>query len=134
MVYYYGIVQSRGDNMITVNPGGIKPIHEQIKESVEKRILSGVMEKGEFLPSVRELACSLAINPNTVQKAYSALEAEGITMSVSGRGRVVAVDSEELKKMKAKDEFSNLELSAKKLMEYGFTAEDICDFIKEMKK
>lgn len=120
--------------MITLNTNGIKPIHEQIKESVELRILTGVMEKGEFLPSVRELACSLAINPNTVQKAYFALETEGITMSVSGKGRVVAVDADQLKKMKAADELKVIEETSKKLMEYGFTAEDICNHIKEMKK
>ena len=120
--------------MITVSTKALKPIHEQIKDNIEMQILNDVMEKGEFLPSVRELACSLAINPNTVQKAYSALEAEGITMSVSGKGRIVAVDSDELKRIKAKDEFETLEASAKKLMEYGFSAEDICEFIKEMKK
>ena len=133
-MYYYGTVQLGGGRMITVNHNGIKPIHEQIKDRIEMQILNGVMEKGEFLPSVRELACSLAINPNTVQKAYSALEAEGVTMSVSGRGRIVSVDSSELKKIKVKDELKNLEASVKKLMEYGFSAEDMCSFIKEMKK
>ena len=120
--------------MISVSHNGIQPIHEQIKIRVETQILNGLLEKGEFLPSVRELACTLAVNPNTVQKAYSALEAEGVTMSVSGKGRIVAVDGDELKKIKAKDEFENLETAVERLMEYGFDKEDICNHIKEMTK
>ena len=120
--------------MISVSHNGIQPIHEQIKIRVETQILNGLLEKGEFLPSVRELACTLAVNPNTVQKAYSALEAEGVTMSVSGKGRIVAVDGDELKKIKAKDEFKNLETAAERLMKYGFDKEDICNHIKEMTK
>ena len=60
------------------------PIYEQLIESITKQVLSGVLEPDEPLPSVRELASELAVNPNTVQKAFTELERSGVAYSVSG--------------------------------------------------
>ena len=108
------------------------PIHEQLKNQIEKLILSDVLEKDSALPSVRELACDLMINPNTVQKAYSALELEGITYSVNGKGRFVAVSSNELKAGKTKLVFSRLDETVKELMDYGILSDEIILIIKQI--
>lgn len=76
--------------MITLNYRDARPIYEQIRDSLRQRILSGIMVSGEKLPSVRSLAAELAINPNTIQRAYSALEAEGFLCSIPGKGSFVA--------------------------------------------
>ena len=68
-----------------------RPIYQQIQEGLTRLILTGVLQEGERLPSVRELAAQLAINPNTIQRAYRELEAEGYICSVPGKGSFVSV-------------------------------------------
>ncbi|MCI8874681.1 MAG: GntR family transcriptional regulator [Lachnospiraceae bacterium] len=63
-----------------------KPIYEQIKDGIRKLLLSKAIEPDEKLPSVRELASSLAINPNTISRAYRELESEGYVYSKQGKG------------------------------------------------
>ena len=75
--------------MINVNFRDPRPIYEQVKEGFRQLILSGVLTADEKMPSVRELAGSLAINPNTIQRAYKELEQEGYICSVPGRGSFV---------------------------------------------
>lgn len=67
-----------------------RPIYEQVRDGLRKLMVTGVIQPGEKLPSVRTLASSLAINPNTIQKAYEALEAEGYVCSVAGKGSFAA--------------------------------------------
>jgi len=80
--------------LITINPRDPRPIYLQIKENLIRLILTGAMQTDERLPSVRELAGTLAINPNTIQRAYRELESEGFIYSVTGRGSYVAALSE----------------------------------------
>ena len=100
--------------MITLNYRDSKPIYEQVKDGFRKLILSGVLATDERLPSVRELAAQLTINPNTIQKAFSLLEQEGYIYPVKGRGNFVA-DTAELSR---KEQASLLE-AAKTLMDRG---------------
>lgn len=76
--------------MIQLNYRDPKPIYEQIKDGFRKMIITKLILKDEKLPSVRELASELVINPNTIQRAYRELEAEGYIYTVSGKGSFVA--------------------------------------------
>lgn len=76
--------------MIQLNYRDSKPIYEQIKDGLRRLVVTNAFKAGEQLPSVRELASSLAINPNTIQKAYRDLESEGYLYSVVGKGTFVA--------------------------------------------
>ena len=76
--------------MIQLNYRDAKPIYEQIKDGLRKLIVSNSLSANEKLPSVREMASRLAINPNTIQRAYHDLEREGYVYSVAGRGTFVA--------------------------------------------
>lgn len=67
-----------------------RPVYEQIAEYYEKLILNGVMPEGEQMPSVRQVAQQESVNPNTVQKAFAALERDGYIYTVRGRGSFVA--------------------------------------------
>ena len=75
--------------MLTLNYRDSRPIYEQIKDGLRRMIVTGAMAQDEKLPSVRSLATQLAINPNTIQRAYRELEAEGYICSVPGRGSFV---------------------------------------------
>ena len=72
--------------MITINYRDPRPVYEQIMDELRKLIISGALAEDEKLPSVRDLARQLAINPNTIQRAYRELEAEGWCYSVPGKG------------------------------------------------
>ena len=76
--------------MIQINYNDSRPIYEKVKESLRQLILSGALEADSRLPSVRELAMSLTINPNTIQRAYRELEQEGYIVSIPGKGSFVA--------------------------------------------
>ena len=72
--------------MLSLDYRDARPIYEQVKDGLRRLMVSGVIREGEKLPSVRTLASTLAINPNTLQKAYEALEAEGYVRSIPGKG------------------------------------------------
>ena len=80
-----------------------KAISDQIIENMKELIVSGILKPDDKIPSVREMASQLLVNPNTVAKAYRSLEAQGYIFTVKGRGTFVAdtqsmpVDSRELK-------------------------------------
>lgn len=76
--------------MVQLNYRDAKPIYEQIKEGLRKLVVSGALSVGDKLPSVRELASQLAINPNTIQRAYRELENEGYIYTLVGKGTFVA--------------------------------------------
>ncbi|MBO5523824.1 MAG: GntR family transcriptional regulator [Roseburia sp.] len=80
--------------MIQLNYRDSKPIYEQIKDGLRKLVISSSLTANEKLPSVRELASNLAINPNTIQKAYRDLEGEGYIYTVAGKGTFVAEQQE----------------------------------------
>ena len=80
--------------MIDLNHRDPRPIYLQLKDSLRQQILAGALAEGEQLPSVRETAMSLAINPNTIQRAYRELEAEGWLQTVPGKGSFVRGSAE----------------------------------------
>ena len=72
--------------MLLLNYRDSRPIYGQIKDGLRRLIVTGALAAGEKLPSVRSLATDLAINPNTIQRAYAELEREGFIYSVPGKG------------------------------------------------
>ena len=84
----------RRDDVISLNYRDARPIYEQVKDGLRKLVVSGALRPGEKLPSVRTMASTLAINPNTIQRAYEALEREGYLYSVAGKGSFVAERSD----------------------------------------
>lgn len=99
--------------MICIDYKSRKPIYEQIIDNIKSLIVSGVLKRDEQLPSVRQMAQELAINPNTIQKAYTELEREGIIYSLKGRGSFVGSSLQELRTVQQKALLEQLgELSA----------------------
>ncbi len=73
-----------------VDPSGGTPIYRQIMDQVRSAVAAGTLATGDRLPSVRELAVELAVNPNTIAKAYQELERAGIIETPRGKGTFVA--------------------------------------------
>lgn len=119
--------------MIKVNYKSSVAIYEQIKASIIDLILKGVFKKDEQLPSVRFLAQELMINQNTIQKAYSELEREGITYTVRGKGSFVNLDKAELLAKHEPELFRSLENSLDELFKAGIKRERIAKFVMEYK-
>ena len=76
--------------MLNLDYRDARPIYEQVKDGLRRLMVTGVIQEGEKLPSVRTMAGTLAINPNTIQRAYEALESEGYVYSVPGKGSFAA--------------------------------------------
>ena len=71
---------------LRLDPGLSTPIFEQIALGVESAIMSGELRSGDFLPSIRDLAVQLSVNPNTVAKGYTRLQSAGWVEAVRGTG------------------------------------------------
>jgi len=114
--------------LITLNYRDSRPIYEQIKEAVSRLILSGALSPGEKLPSVRELASQLAINPNTIQKAYHELEVDGFIDSIAGKGSFAANPSALLETQKSvyMDQFA---AAVRELLQLGVSVRELSDAI-----
>lgn len=80
--------------MISLNYRDARPIYEQVRDGLRHLVVTGAIDIGEKLPSVRAMAASLAINPNTIQRAYTALEEEGYVSTAPGKGAFVIRGSE----------------------------------------
>ena len=100
-----------------------RPIYEQVRDGLRKLMVTGILRSGDKLPSVRALAMELAINPNTIQRAYSQLEAEGYILSVSGKGTFVAELDEQNRQRRAELE-EKLRPVREELRSLGMTAEE----------
>ncbi len=80
--------------MISLNYRDSRPIYEQVRDSLRNLVMTKALQPGDKLPSVRALASTLAINPNTIQRAYEALEQEGYLYTMVGKGSFVAPRSD----------------------------------------
>jgi len=118
------------DSVITLDYADRRPIYEQVVDKMKDLILLGVLETDEQLPSVRELAVDLSINPNTVQRAYAELERQGVIYCVKGRGNFVAGIStlKDRHKEEVKTQLLELVKMAKKA---DITEDDFITLVKE---
>ena len=117
-------------NLVNINYRDQRPIYEQVKDQLRRLIISGIMKPEEKLPSVRELAQSLAINPNTIQRAYRELESEGYIYSVPGKGSFVG-ERVEIDHKRIDDLFKKLDEAVTELGFLGISGEELCRRIKE---
>lgn len=104
--------------MFGINYRDSRPIYEQIVDEVEQMVVHGVLLADSQLPSVRQMASELSINPNTIQRAYSELESRGVIYSVKGKGNFVSPNGTMLRERRMEDirtQFLALLETAKKI-------------------
>lgn len=117
--------------MIQLNYRDPRPIYEQVKDGIRKLAYSGVVGPDEKLPSVRELAMKLAINPNTISRAYKELEQEGFLYTVAGRGTFINQEYD-LNDSRKEELWQQFEKAAKGLIELSVTSQEFEERIKSL--
>ena len=114
--------------MLQLNYRDPRPIYEQVKSEFRRLILSGALPRGEKLPSVRELAAELAINPNTIQRAYRSLEVEGWIATVPGKGCFVC-NADDTRERERQHWYHAFDDATTALIALGVTRENLVDRI-----
>lgn len=110
--------------MIQLNYRDPRPIYEQVKDGIRKLAYSGVLGPDEKLPSVRELAMKLAINPNTISRAYKELEQEGFLYTVTGKGTFINQEYD-LNDSRKEELWQQFEKAAKGLIDLSVSEEEM---------
>jgi GntR family transcriptional regulator len=109
------------------------PIYEQIIDSIKELVVKGVLIPGERLPSVRDMAKEMTLNPNTVQKAYQELERQGIISTLRGKGTFISEDIQAnnkiLKRSQLMEELKKLVVEAIYL---DLSKDELIDYIKDI--
>lgn len=116
--------------MIHINFRDARPIYEQVKDGFCQLILSGALPPGERLPSVRELAASLTINPNTIQRAYRTLEQEGYIVSVPGKGSFVC-DGDQAAQARRQELLNRFQKLVEEMEQVGIPRSRMMEMLKE---
>ena len=108
-----------------------KPVYLQIAERITASVISGEYKPGTQIPSVRQLALEAAVNPNTVQHAFSHLESEGIIVSVSTAGRFVTEDASIIESCRKKVTKQAVNEFIEKISRFSVSRDEIITMIGE---
>lgn len=123
-------VQRKEGRMILIDYRDTRPIYEQVVDRFKKLILHGVLCPDDKLPSVRNLAVDLSINPNTIQRAYAELERQGYIYTVKGKGNFVS-DNRQLLLKYREELFGQLKTLCRAAFDVGITKEELVQSIRE---
>lgn len=110
--------------MLSLNYRDSRPIYEQVRDGLRRLIITGAIPAGDKLPSVRSMAGQLAINPNTIQRAYESLEQEGYAYSVPGKGSFAALPRDVTDKRR-EELLERLDAIVQELDYLGMSREDV---------
>ena len=108
-----------------------KAIYEQIVDNFKRLISTGVLKKDEKVPSIREMAKILAVNPNTIQKAYRELENQNYFYTILGQGSFISAPPEFTNVKEIRANYGNLKTIINELMFFGESEEDILEFVRK---
>ena len=112
--------------MVHLDYRDARPIYTQICDGIRDQILSGILRPDDRLPSVRELATQLTINPNTIQRAYRELESQGWVVSVPGKGCFVCGVPTGAR-TEAQTLLSQFDKTAARLLSLGITRQELLE-------
>ena len=112
-------------SLIIVDPRSRVPIYEQLIQKVKSLVYSGELRADDPMPSVRSLAAELAINPNTIQRAYAALEAEGVIYSLPARGSFVSDNTQKVMERRKEELIEKLAKLLRELKSLGCDPDEV---------
>ncbi len=115
--------------MFRIEPLSRRPVYEQLVEQTETLVLTGGLKPGDQMPSVRALAVTLSINPNTIQKAYLELDRRGILQAAPGKGNFVAPTAREQLCRQKRDGLDEFDTLARELLLAGIGKDELCERI-----
>ncbi|MBB6731646.1 GntR family transcriptional regulator [Cohnella sp. CBP 2801] len=107
-----------------------QPLYEQVLAQVRSSIAKGEIALGEKIPSVREMAQGLKINPNTVMRAYQELERDQLTETRRGQGTFITTDSEKVRTIRYRLAEEAVDEFLAKLGSLGFTASEVAAILR----
>lgn len=113
---------------------GDRPVYQQIMSLIRGAVLRGELSPGGKIPSVRELAAEAQVNPNTMQRAMSELEREGLLVSGGTSGRTVTEDGEVLKQLRERTLKELAQECAEKFMVFGITPAQAAQLLMNLEK
>lgn len=129
-VYVESTQERSGSMKIIIDTYSMIPIYEQIIASIKRMILSGELAENDPLPSVRTLSGELKISALTVKKAYDALEEEGLTATIHGKGTYVCAPNRSMIQEEQRRELEkDLEAVAQKAKRYGVSREELANML-----
>jgi GntR family transcriptional regulator len=108
-----------------------RAIYEQVVDNFKRLVITGALREGDKVPSIRDLAGMLEINPNTVQKAYRELESRGYFCTVPGQGNFISKATAETDSTAVKERLAQLREIVGELLYRGMKLEEIIEFVKE---
>ena len=111
-----------------------RPIYLQLIEEIELRIVSGMYTVGEKLPGVRDLAAQASVNPNTMQKALTELERQGLVYSQRTSGRFITEDENMIQQTKENLAKEQITTFLKKMEQLGFSKEETISLMEQTEK
>lgn len=117
--------------MVELDVRDVRPIYEQVRDGLRQKIISGELLPGTRLPSVRALATMLTINPNTIQRAYEALERDGYLYTLVGKG-TFAAELGDASLARRGELYHRMEELSEELLFLGETPESLCRRIREV--
>lgn len=113
--------------MINIDYQNRTPIYEQIVLEIERYVVLGVYKPKQQIQSIRELATSLGINPNTVKKAYDELERRGTIITISTKGTFISENTKKLVDDKIKEKIKNIKIEICELEKLGVSKKEILE-------
>ena len=119
----------RLNKMFSIDMQNRTPVWEQLVNQVEKYILLGILKPEDKLPSVRELAVQIGVNPNTINKAYAELSRNGVIVTAGGRGCFVDRNATDALRKKAEMRLPEFESITKELLLSGISKEELIKII-----
>lgn len=105
------------------------PVYEQIVEQTKKFILTGVLDEGDQIPTVRQLSAQLSLNPNTIQKAVKELDRQGLIFSLPGRGCFISANAKKILMEEKRQGLNELEEKLRELALSGIEKEELYKLI-----
>lgn len=111
--------------MIKIDYRDARPIYEQVVDGIEGLALRGVLPADTQLPSVRQLAMELSINPNTIQRAYGELERRGVIYAAKGRGNFISDNAAALRSQRLDELGEQIAVLAGQARSLGATEEQL---------
>ena len=122
----------KGKNIVDYIFDNDRPIYIQLVEKLKIEIVSGKLKTGERLPSVRELAITARVNPNTMQKALAELENDGLVYTERTNGKFVTQDKQQVEKMKKELAKEKVNQYLKDMKNIGITYEEAITYLQEL--
>lgn len=111
--------------MINLDYQSRMPIYEQIVQEIERYVALDILKPEQQIPSIREMAANLGVNPNTVKKAYDILESRGVIVTLSTKGTFITPKTDKVMNNAIDEKISKLKKEIEEIEKYGISKEEI---------